>query len=114
MPKKWSEKTPSENIILLLKYMLQNQRYIPLKELEEKIGISKQSIGKYLERIDLSYFGKLEKIRIGKEVAYGLWISRPRDNTGKKGSLNSIGNRKMNISRLLARLAVFNFDGLRK
>lgn len=84
MPKKHSDKTPVENIIMLLKFMLQENRFITLNEFVDKLEISKQAILRYLERVDLSYFGKLEKTKIGREVAYRL-VSNWKFTTFRKG-----------------------------
>lgn len=72
MPKKESDNTPTQTAIGLLVYLLENEGSHSLTNLAQRFNVSKQTIGRTLERGDLTFFGKLIKEKVGKEVEYRL------------------------------------------
>ena len=72
MPKKITDDTPTQTAIRLFVYLLENEGIHTLSELADRFEISKQTVSRSLERPDWSYFGKLIKERIGKEVIYSF------------------------------------------
>lgn len=70
MPGKKSDKTPTETFMQLLIFLLEHSQPVTLGELAMTLKVSKQSVLKYLDRIDLTYFGKLERQKRGKEVVF--------------------------------------------
>lgn len=72
MAKKLGDNTPSQTTIRILVCLLENDRFHTLGELAEKFEVSKQTVIRTLERQDLSFFGKLTKEKLGREVAYRI------------------------------------------
>lgn len=72
MSRKLGDYTPTETTIKLLVCLLENDRFYTLSELAEKFEISKPTVSRSLERPDLTFFGKLIKAKLGREVTYRI------------------------------------------
>lgn len=127
MPKKLGDYTPTQITIKLLVCLLENDRFYTLSELSEKFEISKPTVIRSLERPDLTFFGKLIKQKLGREVAYRIdkskllsrlmrAPSKPESQTGPISKKNYCTAKKGEGERGILRekkKEIFKFDVMR-
>lgn len=76
MGEKWNDSRPAEKLLALYTMMLVNPAPMTLTSMAHKLDCSKQTIGRLIDQLESSNFGKIIRNKHGRENAYSL--ARPR------------------------------------
>jgi predicted DNA-binding transcriptional regulator YafY len=95
MPKKWNpDASPSEKLLALYAMLLFSGREASLSDLSRDLNCSKQVVLRLIDKLEASPFGKLMRVKRGREAVYHL--DRPRL---PKISLNAEGLHQLAMCR---------------
>ncbi|MDR3357250.1 MAG: WYL domain-containing protein [Desulfovibrio sp.] len=95
MPKKWnSDASPAEKLLSLYAMLLFTGREASLSDLSRDLNCSKQVVLRLIDKLEASPFGKLMRVKRGREAVYHL--DRPKL---PKISLNAEGLQQLALCR---------------
>jgi predicted DNA-binding transcriptional regulator YafY len=95
MPKKWNpDASPSEKLLALYAMLLFSGREASLSDLSRGLNCSKQVVLRLIDKLEASPFGKLMRVKRGREAVYHL--DRPKL---PKISLNAEGLHQLALCR---------------
>jgi predicted DNA-binding transcriptional regulator YafY len=95
MPKKWNpDASPSEKLLSLYAMLLFSGREASLSDLSRDLNCSKQAVLRLIDKLEASPFGKLMRVKRGREAVYHL--DRPKL---PKISLNAEGLHQLSLCR---------------